>query len=57
MPALSYHVHAPSLEVVELQLEVQVVPTGRECLELVSEAVAVAAQRSKGSLIKLTGCL
>lgn len=57
MPALSYHVYAPSLEVVELQLEVQVVPTGRECLELVSEMVAVAAQRSKGSLIKLTGCL
>lgn len=48
MPALSYHVHAPSLEVVEIQLEVQVVPTGRECLELVWEAGAVAATEQQG---------
>lgn len=54
MPDLSYHVSAPSLEVVELQLEVQVVPTGGACLELVWEAGAVAAQSRKGSLIKVT---
>lgn len=57
MPALSYHVNAPSLEVVELQLDVQVVPTGRLCLELVWEAGAVGAQSRKGLLIKLTWCL
>lgn len=47
----------PVQEVVELQLDVQVVPTGRACLELVWEAGAVAAQSRKGSLIKLTCCL